>query len=55
VGGAQVSIKHAGFLINRENATCRDMLELIEIVKDEVRAQTGYELEPEIKIIGENG
>lgn len=48
-GGAQVSEKHAGFLINAGDATCADVCELIERVKKEVRQQTGYQLECEVK------
>ncbi len=49
VGGAQVSEKHAGFVINRGGATCDDILRLCEQVRDVVQRQTGYvlELEPE--------
>ena len=52
VGGAMVSKKHAGFLINHNNATAKDMLALIEHVKNEVKIKTGFELECEIKQIG---
>jgi len=51
VGDAQVSEKHAGFIINRENATCNDVLKLIQKVSDTVFEKTGYKLEPEVKII----
>lgn len=51
VGAAQVSEKHAGFLINRGGATCDDMLRLIELVQQRVRAQFGVELECEVRII----
>ena len=51
VGGAQVSEKHAGFLINRGGATCEDMLRLIELVQQRVREQFGVELECEVRII----
>ena len=51
VGGAAVSEKHAGFVINLGGATCKDVLELIAAVKDIVKAKTGYELECEVKII----
>jgi UDP-N-acetylmuramate dehydrogenase len=53
VGGAQVSEKHAGFIINTGNATCRDILGLIEKIQQEVQLQTGVLLEPEIHIIKE--
>lgn len=52
VGGAQVSEKHAGFLINREKATAEDMMRLIDLVREQVRRQTGVELEPEVKFLG---
>lgn len=48
VGGAMVSEKHSGFLINYKNATCHDVLKLIEKVKGEVKRQTGYSLECEV-------
>ncbi len=52
VGGAQVSEKHAGFLINRGGATCRDILTLVEQVRAEVLRRTGVELELEIRTLG---
>lgn len=51
VGGAQVSEKHAGFLINRGGASCRDVLELIRQVQERVLAETGVRLEPEVRIL----
>lgn len=53
IGGAEVSEKHAGFVINTGDATAKDVLELIEKVKTEVLEKFGVELEPEVKIIGE--
>lgn len=53
VGGAQVSEKHAGFIINRGGATCADVLELVRKVKERVLAETGVELEMEIRVLGE--
>lgn len=53
VGGAQVSQKHCGFVINKGNATARDILTLIEQVQQRVRQQFGVSLEPEVKYIGE--
>ena len=53
VGGAQVSEKHCGFVINRENATAADVLSLIEQVTDKVEAEFGVRLEPEVKRVGE--
>jgi len=52
VGGAQVSEKHAGFIINKGGATAKDVMELVEIIKDEVRSKYGYDIECEIKYIG---
>lgn len=50
-GGAQVSAKHAGFVVNRGDATCADVLELVDRVKEEVLRQTGVELEMEVKVL----
>ena len=52
VGGAQVSEKHAGFVVNKGGATCADIVELMEQVKNRVYAETGVTLEPEVKFIG---
>ena len=51
VGGAQVSEKHAGFVINLGGATCADVTELIRKVQDWVWTEKGVRLEPEVKII----
>ena len=51
IGGAQVSEKHAGFIINRFSGTAQDVLDLMEYVKDTVKKNTGITLEPEVKII----
>ena len=53
VGGAQVSEKHCGFVINKDHATATDILSLMEQVSDKVEAEFGVRLEPEVKIIGE--
>lgn len=50
-GGAQVSEKHAGFIINRGGATCEDVLGLIRQVQERVLAETGVRLEPEVRIL----
>lgn len=52
VGGAQVSEKHAGFVINRGNATCEDVLSLVKEVQRRVKEQTGVELEMEVRRLG---
>lgn len=51
VGGAQVSEKHAGFVINRGGATCADVLALMEQVRRRVLEATGVTLEPEVRIV----
>ena len=51
VGGAQVSTKHAGFIVNIGGATCKDVKRLIEQIKATVLQQTGVELECEIKFL----
>ena len=48
VGGAQVSEKHAGFIINIGGATCDDVMNLVKLVQDTVKTETGYYLEREI-------
>ena len=53
VGGAQVSDKHAGFVINRENATAKDIVNLLKDVQKKVYEMHNTMLEPEIIIIGE--
>ena len=50
VGGAEVSTKHAGFIVNTGGATCADVLSLIETVQKTVFDATGVKLEPEVKI-----
>ena len=52
VGGAQVSEKHAGFVVNRGGATAEDVLRLMEQVRERVLRDTGVELEPEVKLLG---
>lgn len=51
VGGAQVSEKHAGFIINRENATAADVLNLIEFIKHKIFEMNGINIECEVKFI----
>lgn len=53
IGGAQVSTKHAGFVINTGNATCRDVLALTEYIQKTVFERFGVVLEREVKILGE--
>ena len=51
IGGAQVSEKHAGFVINRGDATCADVLALIAHIQQEVLRQFGVQLEPEVRML----
>lgn len=51
VGGAMVSVKHAGFIINFDNATTNDVLDLIKVCQDKVKKQFDVELETEIKMV----
>lgn len=53
VGGAQVSEKHCGFVINAGGATAADVMQLMQDVSDKVEMQFGVALEPEVKRIGE--
>lgn len=53
VGGAQVSEKHCGFVINRGSASAAEIMALMDAVADKVERQTGVRLEPEVKRIGE--
>ena len=53
VGDAQVSKKHAGFVVNTGKATCHDVLELCDYVKQTVQEKTGYQLELEPVILGD--
>ena len=53
VGGAQVSEKHAGFVINRGGATAADLVALRDQVHDKVFAEFGVHLEPEVRFVGE--
>lgn len=51
IGGAQISEKHANFIINTGDATSADIIKLIELVKTKVLAETGYSLETEVRIV----
>ena len=54
IGGAAVSEKHSGFVINKDGATAKDVLDLIKHVQDEVFKQFGVELHTEVRILGED-
>jgi len=51
-GGAMVSPKHANFIINAQNATANDVIELVKIIRKTVKEKTGFELEMEVKPVG---
>ena len=53
IGGAQVSEKHCGFVVNKGNATAKDVLDLIHEVQRQVKEKFGVELEPEVRFLGE--
>ncbi|TCL33957.1 UDP-N-acetylmuramate dehydrogenase [Anaerospora hongkongensis] len=53
IGGAQVSEKHAGFIVNAGNATANDVLSLIKEVQQRVHEKFGVDLHPEVRVIGE--
>ena len=53
IGGAQVSKKHAGFIVNIDNATATDYMDLIRYIQKVILEKDGVSLEPEVRIIGE--
>ncbi|MCK9268467.1 MAG: UDP-N-acetylmuramate dehydrogenase [Alkaliphilus sp.] len=53
IGGAKVSKLHCGFIVNIDNATTNDVLDLIELIQKTVKSKFGVQLETEVKIIGE--
>lgn len=53
IGGAQVSLKHAGFIINTGNATTEDIINLIQHIQREVKIKFGVDLETEVRFVGE--
>lgn len=53
-GGAEISLKHANFILNKQNARARDILELIAIIKRRVRERFAVELECEVVVLGED-
>lgn len=53
IGGAQVSEKHAGFVINKDNATAKDVLDLMAFIRETVQNDHGVTLEPEVRILGD--
>lgn len=55
VGGAMVSEKHAGFVINTGEATCKDVIDLIHLVQEKVEKASGIHLEPEVRYLNVHG
>ena len=53
IGGAQISTKHGGFIINKGNATAKDVMELVQYTKDQIYSKFGKTIELEIELIGE--
>lgn len=53
IGGAMVSTKHAGFIVNYSNATAKDVLNLIKYIKEKIYEKYGIKIEEEIRIVGE--
>lgn len=53
IGGAEISTKHAGFIVNKGNATAKDILDLIDVAKQKVEEKTNKDLELEIRVLGE--
>jgi UDP-N-acetylmuramate dehydrogenase len=53
VGDAQISAKHANFIVNRGKATASDVLELIALIQAKAEKEKGVSLEPEVVIVGE--
>ncbi|MEO8513210.1 MAG: UDP-N-acetylmuramate dehydrogenase [Ignavibacteria bacterium] len=51
-GGAMVSTKHANFIVNYDNATAHDVIELVKVIKSKVHEKTGVDLEMEVKLVG---
>jgi UDP-N-acetylmuramate dehydrogenase len=53
LNGAEISAKHANFIVNRGGATATDVLALMEMARERVKKQFGLTLEPEIRVLGE--
>ncbi|MBT2214780.1 UDP-N-acetylmuramate dehydrogenase [Virgibacillus dakarensis] len=54
IGGAQVSLKHAGFIVNKDHASAKQYIDLIHFIQKTVKEKFGVKLEREVKIIGED-
>ncbi|MCG2757246.1 MAG: UDP-N-acetylmuramate dehydrogenase [Desulfobacteraceae bacterium] len=53
IGGAEISLKHANFIINRDRASAADILAIIEVIQETVSKKFNINLEPEVKIVGQ--
>jgi UDP-N-acetylmuramate dehydrogenase len=53
IGGAQVSPKHANYIVNLGNAKAKDVVEIIQLIQNKIKSQMGYDLETEIGFVGE--
>ncbi len=53
IGGAQVSVKHSGFIVNTGNASARDIIDLIQYIQDTVFDNFGVRLETEVRVVGD--
>ena len=53
IGGAEVSTKHSGFIINKGNATASDILELVQIIKNKIYEKYQKKIELEVEVLGE--
>jgi UDP-N-acetylmuramate dehydrogenase len=53
VGGAEISARHANFIVNRKNASAADIITLKELVQETVKNKFDIDLEPEVKIVGD--
>ncbi|MEW6380426.1 MAG: UDP-N-acetylmuramate dehydrogenase [bacterium] len=53
IGGAQISTIHANFIINREGASCFDVVRLIDVIREKVYQSSGFTLETEVLLVGE--
>jgi len=54
IGGAEVSTKHCGFIVNAGGATANDVISLIRYIQDRIKSEYGIELQTEVKIVGED-
>jgi UDP-N-acetylmuramate dehydrogenase len=53
IGGAQISLRHANFIVNLGGAKAQDVIDLINLARQVVKEQFGAEIEPEVEMLGE--